>query len=55
MSKRASSQGWTLYQKTGQLPDRNSMSITIDSIPFKVNFAKDQFGNISIYSHPGKE
>ena len=47
--------GWTLYQKTGQLPDRNSMNILIDSIPFKVNFAKDQFGNISIYSHPGKE
>ena len=55
MSKQASSQGWTLYQKTGQLPERNSMNITIDSIPFKVNFAKDQFGNISIYSHPGKE
>ena len=55
MSKRASSQGWTLYRKTDQLPDGNSIYLKIDNVPFKVNFVKDLNGNISIYSHPGKE
>jgi hypothetical protein len=41
LGKLASSQGWTPYQKTGQLLDANSMTITIDSIPFKVNITKD--------------
>jgi hypothetical protein len=55
MSKQASRQGWSLYQKTGQLSDGNSIYTTVGNIPFKVNFSKDQSGNISIYSHPGKE
>ncbi|MGC4062139.1 MAG: hemagglutinin repeat-containing protein [Aquabacterium sp.] len=54
MSKQASSQVWTEFQRTGIKPPSDGVTVYVGEVPFLVNLSKDKAGNFAVYSHPGK-